>query len=219
MLIYSASIVWHLCDIRGRSYRQVPEIYVFGDLGRDLCPRFKRKVGYSTTQSAVHVQSHFDSKHEIFFYEFLLVKIKKKNYIYCIVLYIFCVTLAMTFDLRSKGHSISTPPQCVRYSYVHFKAIGLAVFPWTRCNGKNTDFYGFTDQYTDWVEILLWAALPHINGPTLKISKLYLQNWQSYSCKCEVGRKKERKKERKKNFCNNNRTPQTEFGGVLTRYI
>ena len=33
-------------------------------------------------------------------------------------------------------------------------------------------------------------------------------------------RKKERKKERKNNFCNNNRTPQTEFGGVLmTSYV
>ena len=147
------------------------------------------------------------------------------------VLYIFCVTLAMTFDLRSKGHSISTPPKCARYRCDHFKAIGLAVFSWTRSNGKNTDYYGFTDQYMDFSRNPFMGCTAHTHGSTLKISKLYFQNWQSYSCECEVGGQKERKNNLSnnnrtpqtefggvlKNFCNNNRTPQIEFGGVLKR--
>jgi hypothetical protein len=53
---------------------------IFGDLGRDLCLRFKRKVGFSTTQSAVHVQSDFDSKHENFFLRIFTCKNKEKNF-------------------------------------------------------------------------------------------------------------------------------------------
>jgi len=66
---------WGNSDILGLSYGQFRDIFIFGDLGRDLWPMVKQKNTCITTSCALQVQDNFDSiQNDFFFTYFFFVK-------------------------------------------------------------------------------------------------------------------------------------------------